>query len=49
MSVPLHWNAENIPIGSHFIGRMNSEALLLQLAAQLEEAQPWKQRYTFSS
>ncbi|MGZ6143422.1 MAG: amidase [Myxococcales bacterium] len=41
MSVPLHWSAAGLPIGAHFMGRMNAEGVLFSLAAQLEKAQPW--------
>jgi amidase len=41
MSVPLYWNAAGLPIGTHFMARAGEEALLLQLAAQLEQADPW--------
>jgi len=44
MSVPLHWCANGLPLGVQFIARFGEEAVLLQLAAQLEQAQPWFER-----
>ena len=44
MSVPLFWNDEHLPIGTHFIGRFGDEATLFRLAAQLEAARPWADR-----
>jgi amidase len=44
MSVPLHWNSQNMPIGAHFAGRYGDEDTLFALAAQLEQAAPWKDK-----
>lgn len=44
MNLPLHWNGDGLPIGVQFIGRFGDEATLLQLAAQLEKAAPWKDK-----
>ena len=44
MSVPLYWNEDGLPIGTHFVGRFGDEATLFKLAAQLEQARPWAGR-----
>ncbi len=44
MSVPLYWNAEGVPVGAQFIAPFGDEALLISLAAELEQAAPWKHR-----
>ena len=41
MSVPLHWNADGLPIGIQFAGPIGSETMLFSLANQLENAKPW--------
>lgn len=41
MSVPLYWNAQGLPIGSHFVAAFGGEPLLYALAADLERAAPW--------
>ncbi len=49
MSVPLHWNDAGLPIGMHFQARFGEEALLLRMAAQLEQARPWAERWPGTS
>jgi Asp-tRNA(Asn)/Glu-tRNA(Gln) amidotransferase A subunit family amidase len=44
MSVPLFWNSQGLPVGSHFAARFGDEATLFRLAAQLEQARPWAQK-----
>lgn len=41
VSLPLHWNAAGLPIGTQWVGRFGDEATLFQLAAELEVAAPW--------
>lgn len=45
MSVPTHWTASGLPLGTQFVGPAGSEYLLLQLAAEIESARPWFERY----
>jgi len=42
MSVPMHMTPDGIPVGVQLVGRNNDEATLIQVAAQLELAKPWK-------
>jgi amidase len=44
MSVPLHWSADGLPIGSHFAAHLGAEETLFSLAGQLERARPWARR-----
>jgi amidase len=44
LSLPLHWTNDNLPMGMLFTASTGDEATLLQLAAQIEQAQPWAER-----
>ncbi|MFI8568565.1 amidase [Rhodococcus sp. NPDC078407] len=45
LSVPVHWTSEGLPMGAHFTAPLGGEALLVQLAGQIERAAPWAHRY----
>jgi amidase len=45
VNVPLHWNAEGLPIGVMLAGRMGEEGTLISLSGQLEQARPWAGRH----
>lgn len=45
ISLPLHWTKVGLPLGVQFVAPLAGEALLIRLAAQLEEALPWKDRF----
>ncbi len=44
ISLPLHWNDAGLPIGVQLVAAYAREDLLFRIAAQLEEAKPWKDR-----
>ena len=44
MSVPLAWSPTGLPIGAMFSGRRGDDALLFELALELEAARPWAGR-----
>ncbi|MBZ0238491.1 MAG: amidase, partial [Deltaproteobacteria bacterium] len=45
MSVPLHSSTDGLPIGAHLAAAPGSDALLLELAYELEAARPWADRF----
>lgn len=45
MSVPLAMSENGLPIGIQFVAKTGNEAVLFRLAAQLEKAAPWFDRY----
>ena len=44
ISLPLHWTSDGLPVGIQLVAPYDGEDLLLRVAAQLEEAQPWADR-----
>jgi amidase len=44
ISLPLHWSEAGLPVGVQLIGKPWGEAELIRLAAQLEQAMPWRDR-----
>jgi amidase len=44
VSLPLHQTASGLPVGIMLVGRPAGDAQLLQLAAQIEQARPWRDR-----
>jgi len=44
ISLPLHWNDAGLPIGVQLVGAYGREDLLIRVAAELEQALPWKDR-----
>jgi amidase len=44
MSLPLHWSADGLPVGVMCSAAFGREDLLLRLAHQVEQAQPWFDR-----
>jgi amidase len=44
ISLPLHETASGLPIGVQLAAALGREDLLIQVAAQLEVAQPWRAR-----
>jgi amidase len=45
LSLPLGMSSEGLPIGMMFTARYGDEATLFRLAAQLEQAMPWRDRH----
>jgi amidase len=44
ISLPLHWSPDGVPLGVQFVAPLGGEGRLIRLAAQLEEALPWRGR-----
>ncbi len=44
ISLPLHWTAEGLPVGVQLVAAYAREDVLIRVASQLEQAQPWAHR-----
>ncbi len=44
ISLPLHWTEDGLPVGVQLVAAFGREDLLIDVAAQLESAQPWIDR-----
>lgn len=45
ISLPLHWSADGLPVGVQLVAPYGAEDLLIRVASQLEQAQPWAHRW----
>ena len=45
VNLPLHWNADGLPIGVMLGGRVGDEGTLISLSAQIQAARPWQDRH----
>lgn len=44
ISLPLGWSKSGLPVGAHFCAKPGDEQTLLELAFEMEQAKPWKDR-----
>ena len=44
IALPLHWTTDGMPVGIQLIAPAGREDVLIRVAAQLEEAAPWKDK-----
>jgi amidase len=44
ISLPLHWSPTGLPVGVQLVAAYGREDVLVRIAAQLEEARPWRDR-----
>jgi amidase len=45
ISVPVHWTADGLPVGAQLVAAYGREDQLIRVAAQLEQASPWADRW----
>jgi amidase len=44
ISLPLHWTPDGLPVGVQLVAAYGREDILVQVASQLEQAAPWRDR-----
>ncbi|MGH9026487.1 MAG: amidase [Acidimicrobiia bacterium] len=44
ISLPMHWTPDGLPVGVQLVAAYGREDILIRVAAQLEQAQPWIDR-----
>jgi len=45
ISLPMHWNADDLPIGIQLVAAYGREDTLIRIAAELEASAPWDHRH----
>ncbi|HEV2981955.1 MAG TPA: amidase [Solirubrobacteraceae bacterium] len=45
ISLPLHWTDAGLPVGAQLVAAYGREDVLIRVASQLEQAEPWSQRH----
>lgn len=45
ISLPVHWNAEGLPLGAQLVAAYAREDLLLRVASAIEQVAPWHNRH----
>jgi len=44
ISLPMHWTANDLPVGCQLVAGYGREDLLLRVSAEIEQAAPWAGR-----
>ena len=44
VSLPMHWNTADLPIGVHLAASFGEDEMLMALSAQLNDAAPWRDK-----
>lgn len=44
VSLPLHWTADDLPVGVHLAASFGDDEMLMGLSSELEQAMPWAEK-----